>query len=796
MVKKLVIILSVLLTLLLLSCAAVIYVDSLRNPLLALALQSSGVSRIDTKLRDFSRDHIGLEFLNLRVVQAERVLDIELKGVRLALLPGKKVGEPSDWKDLKSWGVAAEHVELAIRESNSTNLHETADSAALNLAELLPKQLLSQVPLGHIDAADLMLEYSPLKGDSWLIKGNLRASGQAVTSKFDLTHAGDQFAGELALTEQQIALTIGDQQRPWVDVQTKVELLDRQLVLGGAFQLADLTDANHWLSLLVPELPQTQGWVGHLKGAFSGSAPESTIQAWMAGQFSQLDKIRLQTQIEGDVSFNINRDDLQALSFRGSASIQLQQNNLIAKLLPGSEGQMRWATKLDQVNKIVEPLVGETAQIVTHVKGQGSLSTQLDKDLQPTDIVIDFTETALRYGKQKDKLPSNIRLKNLNAILSKGILHQVRSEASFDVHLPNKPKATGHGKLHVTSENDLLVGTLAMTVDGLAEFVTDFDYQLKRQKLSFIVSRQKATLATSTFNEWAEELGLPFNLDVGDIELKIEGSLNLQNFGKDQQHAMQTKGSVVVSGWEGQLEKNRFSGLDSPFDFSGDLSQVSVTGQVSNGLFDIGIPVTETRYHLELSADLNTGRYQVRVIDFESKLLGGMIRIPELTWDSEQTETKFNVVVYNWKFSKLIDVLQRDDLKVTGVLDGMFPVTVRKGEGVEIHDGLFTARKPGGVIKYRPDTAMKAYLSDQEQLKMAVDILENYHYTQLDVLLNQQTNGEQLLTLTLKGKNPKAYGGSQVNLNLNVEHNINPLLQTLTLPTQIQENWQNLESLQ
>ena len=796
LIKKLLIVLGFILTLMLLSCAGLIYVDGLRDPLLAKVLGSSGVSRIDSRLRDISRDHIGLELLSLRYEQDNRVLDIDLQGVRLELLPSKTKAAYSDWKDLKSWGVSAETVRLKVSESELATNNDIVDAKPLNPADFLPEKLLSMVPLGRINATDLTVDYSPDDGAPWLIKGSFQASSAAVTSRFKLSHAQQQFVGDLNLSEQQIALTIGDQQRPWMDLQMRVELLGEQLVLGGVFQMADLTDAEHWLALVSQDIPETQAWRGHLKGAFSGSLPQTTVQSWMIGQFSQFDQVQLQTQLEGDLSCQVSLQDLQGVAFKGSASIQLQQDKLVAKLLPGSESQMHWSLDSEQIKKLTVPLVGEADQLFTLMKGQGGLSTRLNQDLSPTDIVIGLADASLAYGKRRDKLSSSVGVKRLDSILKNGVLQQIESEASFDVRLSEKPRTKGHGKLKARSQKGLMVGTLAMNIDGLAEFVTDFDYQIKQQKLNFVVSRQKATLATSTFNEWAEEFKLPFNLEVGDIELKIQGAVDLNAINQGRQQAIHTEGHVVVTGWEGKLEKNRFRGLDSSFDFAGDLSQVKVTGEVSNGLFDIGIPVTDTRYKLELSADLNSGHYRVRVVDFESKLLGGLVRIPELNWDSEQSETTFNVVVYNWQFAKLIDVLQRDDLHVTGILDGMFPVTVRKGEGVQIHDGLFTARKPGGVIRYMPDTSMKAYLSDQEQLKMAVDILENYHYTKLDVLLNQQTNGEQLLNLTLEGKNPKAYGGTPVNLNLNVEHNINPWLQTLTLPTQIQENWQNLDKLQ
>ena len=90
---------------------------------------------------------------------------------------------------------------------------------------------------------------------------------------------------------------------------------------------------------------------------------------------------------------------------------------------------------------------------------------------------------------------------------------------------------------------------------------------------------------------------------------------------------------------------------------------------------------------------------------------------------------------------------------------------------------------------------MKASLSNHQQLKMATDILENFQYHRLDAVLNQALDGTQYINLTLKGSNPDAYGGTPINLNLNIEHNIKPLIESLTLPEKIQENWNNLNSI-
>src|SRR5690606_27443725 len=92
--------------------------------------------------------------------------------------------------------------------------------------------------------------------------------------------------------------------------------------------------------------------------------------------------------------------------------------------------------------------------------------------------------------------------------------------------------------------------------------------------------------------------------------------------------------------------------------------------------------------------------------------------------------------------------------------------------------GNLFARDPGGVIRYQSPAADALGQSDQS-VGLAMQILENFHYNQLQTGVLYQPDGQLDLALQFQGKNPDFFGGQATHLNVNLEYNLLDVLGSL-----------------
>lgn len=753
--------------------------DALRDQLLLRALQPYGVKSIRTRIN--AVDSNGISLARLEVDYADQATAVTAIFTELSL---KKLPGMTSWLAAQSWAATVTQAQASLRQ---TAHGESDQPLQLDPADFLPQSILKMNPLGSIRAEQIIFNYTPLDTEPWFYSGSFSADPLAITSDFKLIHGTQHFIGDVNLTPKQVAVTIGQEGEPsWVSVQSSLEFVEQNFVAGGVFSVTDLRNMEDWLALLPVDLPATRDWQGHFNGAYSMTLAKSTLDAWLAEQTRKVDGLAFNGQVKGEFVTQLLRSPLQSVDFKGSATIQFQDNKLLLKPLALGRLQVELDAQHEIVKSLARPLVGEKPKLLVHSKGDIMLTTDLDFN----QVEVAFAEARLALGNSPVGLFSSINLKQTKLSFSDKQLALAKGSAKFDLDLADKPNVKGIAKLTGNKIKERFLGNLQVTLEDLTQFRVDYDYYQNKKLVEFDLTSERANLATATFNQWAEKMSLPVALELGDFAINMQGKIDLNKVG-----GVQAKGNVLVDNWQGQIEKNYFEALDSPFQFSGDLSEFVISATVTNGLFDIGLPITNIRYQTTITGDTKADRYQVQVKNLQSELVGGLVRIPEIVWDSETQQTEFNVIIYDWQFAEMIELLGRDDLQVSGVLDGMLPIKLTE-QGITIKDGLLAARKPGGYIRFKPDPVLKASLSDQQELKIAIDVLENFMYDQLDVVLNQDTDFNQVLALTLKGKNPKAYGGTPVNLNLSVEHNIEPLIQTLTLPSLIEENWENLDAIE
>jgi len=100
--------------------------------------------------------------------------------------------------------------------------------------------------------------------------------------------------------------------------------------------------------------------------------------------------------------------------------------------------------------------------------------------------------------------------------------------------------------------------------------------------------------------------------------------------------------------------------------------------------------------------------------------------------------------------------------------------------------GNLFARDPGGVIKYQDESADALAQADQS-VGMAMKLLQNFQYDQLQSGVLYQPDGKLNLALQFEGKNPDFFGGQATHLNVNLEYNLLDLLESLRVANDVIE---------
>ncbi|MCG8610811.1 MAG: YdbH domain-containing protein [Pseudomonadales bacterium] len=140
--------------------------------------------------------------------------------------------------------------------------------------------------------------------------------------------------------------------------------------------------------------------------------------------------------------------------------------------------------------------------------------------------------------------------------------------------------------------------------------------------------------------------------------------------------------------------------------------------------------------------------------------------------------------LHNLELSQLV-ALENDKLTATGDIVGVIPVTYEHGKP-SVTNGQVSARE-GGLIKLKEVSHWRKIAGQNDQLLLAVDALENFHFTALTSSVNFSRDEQLKLGVAMQGSNPDFQNGRLVHYNVNLESNILSVLKSLEVPDRIIE---------
>ena len=120
---------------------------------------------------------------------------------------------------------------------------------------------------------------------------------------------------------------------------------------------------------------------------------------------------------------------------------------------------------------------------------------------------------------------------------------------------------------------------------------------------------------------------------------------------------------------------------------------------------------------------------------------------------------------------------QQEGLNGEGTLQGSIPLK-KTSSGFQVTDG-WIKNTDNGWIKFRPTPELRSVAQTTPGLDTAFKALENLQYSQLNINVNYESDGNTRLNTRLKGLNPNWNAGQRIEFGINIEENLLQLIKAL-----------------
>lgn len=166
----------------------------------------------------------------------------------------------------------------------------------------------------------------------------------------------------------------------------------------------------------------------------------------------------------------------------------------------------------------------------------------------------------------------------------------------------------------------------------------------------------------------------------------------------------------------------------------------------------------------------------------------GALKLVDLKVPMGQAQPlRLNVQVNNVSIDELLGAMTGERVAGTGNVSGTIPVTIAKNGDLIFGQGNLKAAGPG-TINMPPD----AIPGDNEQIVLVRNILANLNYTALSITLNNDSQNNLGVTMSVEGSNPDVYNGRAVKLNVNLTGDVLDFIQqNVMLLTKPQTLWED-----
>ncbi len=194
------------------------------------------------------------------------------------------------------------------------------------------------------------------------------------------------------------------------------------------------------------------------------------------------------------------------------------------------------------------------------------------------------------------------------------------------------------------------------------------------------------------------------------------------------------------------------------------------------GRMDIGLPIDDIRAIFDLALDTESGMLTVEGHDFAAAILGGRAQSRDFHYVAPAGLGHIQMDLTDVQLEQIL-ALQPETISGSGTLSGSVPIQVRENI-VSIRSGTLRSIQ-GGLIRYQPGDGIATGTAGNNEMKMLLAALSDFHYHGLDAGLTYDESGLMNTDIALKGHNPAFQNGREIHLNLTLQENIATLLESL-----------------
>lgn len=173
------------------------------------------------------------------------------------------------------------------------------------------------------------------------------------------------------------------------------------------------------------------------------------------------------------------------------------------------------------------------------------------------------------------------------------------------------------------------------------------------------------------------------------------------------------------------------------------------------------------------------GDWHVKLPVMTAKVFSGGMAIRDAEFNVNQA-IQLDVLLDQIDLSALVKTQQVDGLHTTGKMSGHIPIRYANGQ-VQVLDGEMRS-VDNGQIRY--STALSKSGNLNQQLKLTLDVLENFNYSSLNSKIVYDAD-TLLLKSSIVGKNPDIKNGQTINLNLNTEVGLKGAIEVMRIQSGI-----------
>ncbi|MCO1334582.1 YdbH domain-containing protein [Microbulbifer sp. OS29] len=185
-----------------------------------------------------------------------------------------------------------------------------------------------------------------------------------------------------------------------------------------------------------------------------------------------------------------------------------------------------------------------------------------------------------------------------------------------------------------------------------------------------------------------------------------------------------------------------------------------------------GLPLEK----IKLALSLNKQKDLI-LNNFSAKFLDGKLQSESLIWNLDNNVRESTLFANDISLQALAHETGSESFKASGFIDLTIPL-VTGPNGITVKGGHLEAKAPGGRLRYYGAFSPQM-LSNNSQLKMIANALEDYEFRTLEGSLDYPPSGDLQLHLKLVGRSEAIDSGRDLVINLNLENNIPSMLRSL-----------------